>query len=169
MTVTPAKDEFMTNTSDKKRTDAGSRIIRASTRTIYQAFLEPEAVAAWRPPDGMRAQIFAFDPREGGLFRMSFVYADNDHTVRGKTSEHEDAFQGRFLELVPDERIVELIEFDSDDPAFAGAMTVTTTLAAVSGGTEVIIRCENVPIGIRPSDHEAGLTSTLRNLAAFTE
>jgi uncharacterized protein YndB with AHSA1/START domain len=77
--------------------------------------------------------------------------------------------RGRFLELVPNECLVELVEFESDDPAFAGAMTITTTLAPVSGGTEVTVLCENVPSGIRPSDHQAGLTSTLKNLAAFTE
>lgn len=159
----------MTNASGKKRTDSASRVILASPRTIYQAFLDPEAVASSRPPEGMKGQIYAFDPREGGTFRMSFAYTDTDHTVRGKTSEHADVFQGRFLELVPNERIVELVEFESDDPAFAGAMTIITTLAAVSGGTEVTILCENVPSGIRPSDHQTGLTSTLKNLAAFTE
>ena len=159
----------MTNASGNKRTDSASRVIKASPRTIYQAFLDPEAVASWRPPEGMKAHIYAFDPREGGIFRMSFAYIDSDHAVRGKTTEHADVFQGRFLELVPDERIVELVEFESDDPAFAGAMTVITTLAAVPGGTEVTIECEDVPDGIRPDDHQAGLTSTLKNLAAFTE
>lgn len=159
----------MTSASDSKRTDSASRVIMASPRTIYQAFVDPEAVVAWRPPKGMKGQIYAFDAREGGTFRMSFAYTDTDHAVRGKTSEHADVFQGRFLELVPDERVVELVEFESDDPAFAGAMTVITTLAAVSGGTEVTIRCENVPSGVRPSDHQAGITSTLENLAAFIE
>jgi len=146
-----------------------SRTIRASPQAIYQAFLNPEAVASWRPPEGMKAQIYAFDPREGGAFRMSFEYLGADHAVRGKTSEHADIFHGRFLKLVPDERIVEQVEFESDDPAFAGTMTLTTTLTAVPGGTNVTIRCENAPKGIRPSDHETGIRSTLENLAAFTE
>jgi uncharacterized protein YndB with AHSA1/START domain len=159
----------MTEASGKNRTDSASRVIRASPRAIYEAFLDPDAVASWRPPEGMTCQIYAFDPREGGTFRMSFAYTGTDHTVRGKTSEHADVFQGRFLELVPNERIVELVEFESDDPAFAGAMTITTTLAAVADGTEVTILCENVPSGIRPSDHQIGMTSTLQNLASFTE
>ena len=159
----------MTHASGGKRTDSASRVIMASPRTIYRAFLDPEAVVSWRPPDGMKGRIYAFDPREGGIFRMSFAYTDTDHTVRGKTSEHADVFQGRFLELVPDERIVERVEFESDDPAFAGAMTITTTLAAVPGGTKVTILCENVPSGIRASDHQTGMTSTLKNLAAFAE
>jgi hypothetical protein len=56
--------------------------------------------------------------------------------VRGKTSAHADVFHGRFVELVPHERVVELVEFESDDPAFAGAVTIATTLAAGGGGTE---------------------------------
>lgn len=159
----------MTNESGEKQTHSASKVIKASPGTIYQAFLDPEAVAAWRPPAGMTAHVYAFDPREGGTFRMAFAYADTDHSVPGKTSEHADVFQGRFLKLDPDKRIVELVEFESDDPAFAGAMTIITTLAAVPGGTEVTIRCENVPSGIRQSDHQMGMTSTLNNLAAFTE
>src|SRR5262249_43556189 len=113
--------------------------------------------------------IFEFEPREGGAFRMSFGYVDQVHDVPGKTSEHADVFHGRFLKLEPDKQIVEHVEFETDDPAFAGAMTVTTTLNSVPGGTEVTILCENVPVGIRPGDHEKGMASTLENLAAFTE
>jgi uncharacterized protein YndB with AHSA1/START domain len=151
------------------RTDSASRVILAPPRSIYRAFLDPEAVVSWRPPDGMKGQIHSFDPREGGAFRMSFAYTDADHSVPGKTSQHADVFHGRFLELVPNERIVEQVEFESDDPAFADAMTITTTLMAVPGGTQVTVLCENVPDGIQPSDHQTGLASTLTNLAAFTE
>lgn len=146
-----------------------SRLIVAPPRRIYQALLDPEAVAAWRPPQGMKGHIYEFEPLEGGAFRMALEYIGADHPVGGKTSEHCDVVRGRFLELVPDERIVEQIEFESDDPEFAGAMTLTTTLASVPGGTKVTIHCRNAPKGIRPSDHEAGFKSTLKNLAAFTE
>ncbi|MDB6103564.1 MAG: Aha1 domain family protein [Gammaproteobacteria bacterium] len=64
---------------------------------------------------------------------------------------------------------MQLVEFESDDPAFGGAMKMTWTLTAVPGGTEVAILCENVPEGIRHEDHAAGLKSTLENLAAFLE
>jgi uncharacterized protein YndB with AHSA1/START domain len=151
------------------RTDSGSRVIRASPQTIYRALLDPQAVASWRPPAGMKAHVYAFDAREGGTFRMSFSYTGADHAVRGKTSDDADIFEGRFAELVADERVVEVVTFETDDPAFAGEMTVTTSLRAVSAGTEVTIRCDNVPEGIRPEDHREGITSTLENLAAFTE
>lgn len=90
-----------------------------------------------------------------------------DHPVPGKTSEHVDIVKGRFIEIVPDVRVVQSVEFESDDPAFAEAMTITTRLAAASGGTEVSVRCENVPTAIRESDHIEGIASTLKNLADY--
>jgi uncharacterized protein YndB with AHSA1/START domain len=117
----------------------------------------------------MKGQVYAFDARNGGAYRLSLTYVDPDHSTPGKTSEHADVIQGRFLELVPNERIVQLVEFESEDPAFEGTMKMTWTLATVPAGTEVTIICENVPEGIRQQDHDAGLRSTLENLAAFTE
>src|SRR5258706_13441313 len=98
------KKKVMTNTSGNKRTDTASGVIMASPQKIYRAFLDPEAVASWRPPEGMKCQIYEFNPHEGGTFRMSFAYTDTNHLVRGKTSEQADVFQGRFLELTPDRR-----------------------------------------------------------------
>jgi uncharacterized protein YndB with AHSA1/START domain len=159
----------MTTKSDQERSTCVSRIIKAPRRTIYQAFLDPEALVSWLPPGGMKGRVYAFDAREGGAYRMSLTYVESDHSSRGKTSEHTDVIRGRFLEMIPDERIVQLIEFESKDPAFAGSMTIKWTLADVPGGTEVTVLCENAPEGIRPNDHEAGFRSTLENLAAFTE
>jgi len=78
------------------RTDAASRVIRASAQKIYSAHLDPQAVAKWRPPQGMRAEIYNFDAREGGGYRMAFVY--EDASVPGKTSAHADVFGGRFVD-----------------------------------------------------------------------
>lgn len=100
---------------------------------------------------------------------MELTYFAPDHAIRGKTSEHSDVVEGRILQIVPDERIVESVELASGDPAFAGEMKMTWKLTPVPGGTEVTIICEEVPDGIRPEDHDAGLRSTLENLAAFTE
>jgi uncharacterized protein YndB with AHSA1/START domain len=159
----------MTNASNKKRTDSASRVIMASPRTIYKAFIEPESLVSWLPPKGMKGHIYKFDARDGGTYRMSLTYLGTDHSTLGKTSEHTDVVQGRFLKLVPDERIVQLVEFESEDPTFAGVMIMTWTLNAVPEGTEVTIVCENVPEGMRQDDHDAGMRSTLENLAAFTE
>ncbi|TAJ90069.1 SRPBCC domain-containing protein [Reyranella sp.] len=146
-----------------------SRVIKASPRALYQAFLDPRAIAKWRPPTGMTARIFAFDAREGGGYRMAFDYAATDHSAQGKTSEHSDGFEGRFATLDPDRRIVEEIDFESDDPAFTGTMRLTTTFEPVAAGTMVTVLCENAPSGIKDSDHRVGIESSLANLAAFTE
>lgn len=155
--------------SGKKRTDTASRVIAASPQALYRAFVDPAAIASWRPPQGMKAEIHTFDPREGGDYRMSFLYTEPDPEVQGKTSDHTDTFEGRFVGLIPGERIVEEIDFVSDDPAFRGTMTITTTFRPVSGGTEVTVVCEDVPEGIGESDHKAGIASSLANLAAFVE
>ena len=117
----------------------------------------------------MTARIEAFDPQVGGGYRMALTYDAPDHATPGKTSAHTDVVRVRFLELVPNERIVQQVGFESEDPAFAGAMTMTWTFTAAPGGTEVTVLCENVPEGIRPEDHAAGFRSTLENLAALTE
>lgn len=78
-------------------------------------------------------------------------------------------FQGRFPELIRYEWIVQLIEFKSEDPAFAGAMTINWTLADVPDGTEVTVPRADVPGGIGPTDHETVWRSTLENLTAFSE
>jgi uncharacterized protein YndB with AHSA1/START domain len=152
-----------------QRIDSASRVIKASPGSIYQAHIDPHALVSWLPPKGMRARVDAYDPREGGTYRIVLTYDQAKHSAPGKTSAHSDVVRGRFLELVPNERIVQLVEFESEDPAYAGEMKMTWTLAAVPEGTNVTIRCENVPAGIRHEDHEAGLKSTLDNLAAFAE
>lgn len=130
--------------------------------------MDPQALVSWLPPKGMKARVEAFQPREGGSFRIVLTYNQPDHSAPGKTSEHSDVVCGRFLELVPNERIVQLVEFESKDPAFAGHMKMTWIFTAAPEGTKVTIRCENVPPGIRQEDHEDGFRSTLANLAVFT-
>lgn len=150
------------------RIDTASRIIKAVPQAVYQAFMDPKALVTWLPPKGMEGRIDAFDAREGGFYRMTLTYIGSDHPA-GKSSDNSDVAQGEFLELIPGKRIVQRIVFESEDPAFAGSMIMTWNLDEVPGGTEVTIVCENVPEGIRKDDHEAGMSSTLANLAAFLE
>ena len=100
---------------------------------------------------------------------MALIYRDEDHPNAGKFSGDTDMVQGRFVELIPNEQVVQLVTFESDDPVFAGEMRMTWSLSAVAGGTAVSITCENVPEGIRQDDHDIGLRSTLENLARFVE
>ncbi|GEN10352.1 hypothetical protein MFU01_53890 [Myxococcus fulvus] len=146
-----------------------SRVIAAPPARLYQALLDPEAVTKWLPPEGMTARLRAFEPRPGGAYRLTLTYDEAHHDVVGKSSAHEDAVEGVFVELVPDQRVVQRFEFDSGDPSFAGRMTMTWTLTPVAAGTEVSIHCVDVPEGIRQEDHVAGMSSTLENLAAFVE
>lgn len=159
----------MPNASGNKRTDSASRVIKASPHTIYKAFVDPEAQVVWLPPKGMKGQIFEFDARAGGAYEMSLTYLEPDDSMQGKTSENTDIVKGSFLELIPGERMVQLVRFQSDDPAFSGEMIMTWGLAAVPEGTLVTIVCENVPEGIRKEDHDEGLSSSLENLAEFVE
>jgi uncharacterized protein YndB with AHSA1/START domain len=159
----------MTKESAKGASTQVSRIIKVPRAAVYQAFLDADAVASWLAPDNMSGHVHAFDAREGGTFRMSLTYRNPDLSPRGKTSRDTDTFTGRFSKLVPGERIVQVVEFESDDPGYAGEMTITWTLADSQGGTEVTALFENLPPGVRPEDNEEGSRSTLRNLAAFLE
>ncbi|WP_207727151.1 SRPBCC domain-containing protein [Anaerosolibacter carboniphilus] len=151
-----------------KRTDTALRIIKASPSAIYQAFMDPKALVLWLPPEGMKGHIDVFEDQVGGTYRMTLTYVGSAH-IAGKTSENIDVVQGIFVELVEDKRIVQRIEFESEDPAFSGAMIMTWNLVTVTDGTEVTVVCENVPVGIRQDEHEEGMGSTLENLARFLE
>src|SRR5438477_5346354 len=109
----------MTEPSTSAGSTRVSRIIKAPRKTIYQAFLDPEAVASWLAPDTMRGHLHTFDPREGGTFRISLTYQNPGDSQRGKTASDTDTYHGRFVQLVPDEKIVEVIEFESQEPGFA--------------------------------------------------
>ncbi len=146
-----------------------SNVIKAPRKTIYRAFLDPEAVASWLAPDTMRGHIHTFEPQEGGKFRISLTYQNPGDAQRGKTTEGTDTYHGRFVQLIPDEKIVEAIEFESENPDFAGEMIMTVLLADVEGGTEVSLLYDNLPAGVRPEDNEAGSLQSLRKLAALVE
>jgi uncharacterized protein YndB with AHSA1/START domain len=157
----------MTGSSAGRPSTLVSKTIKAPRMTVYQACLDPDALAAWRVPDNMEGQMHVFDPREGGTFRMSLTYKDPDQSPGGKTSEGTDTFQGRFIELIPGEKIVEVIEFESQDPGFAGEMVMTTRFSETGDGTQITVLCEGIPAGVRLEDNEAGSEQALRKLAAL--
>lgn len=146
------------------RTDRSSAVIPAARELIYAALLDPSALETWLPPDNMRGRILEFDARPGGMFRMQLTYVDGS---RGKSSEHSDVTEVTFVELVPGERIVQRVVFDTDDLSFAGTMTMTWSLLEARNGTRVEIRADDVPPGISPEDHASGLAASLNNLASY--
>lgn len=152
----------------RTRTDTASRLVRASPGAIYHAFIDAASLGRWLAPQGMHARIEHFEPVIGGSYRIVLSY-DDPAGAPGKATADSDVAEGRFVDLVPCERIVWEVSFPSDDPAFAGTMTMAWRLDEVRGGTEVTIHCENVPAGIGKEDHDAGLRSTLENLAHFVE
>jgi uncharacterized protein YndB with AHSA1/START domain len=144
-----------------------SRHVKAPRPTVYRALLDAHAIATWRVPNRMSSHVHAFDPREGGAFRISLTY--DAPSGSGKTTPHTDTYHGRFVRLVPDEQVVEVIEFETTDPAIQGEMTITTTLKDVEGGTEVIALHEGLPQGLSITDNEIGWQEALEKLAAFVE
>jgi uncharacterized protein YndB with AHSA1/START domain len=115
----------------------------------------------------MTCDVHAFDPREGGSFRISLTY--DSQTANGKTTAHTDIYHGRFVKLVPNEKIVEVDEFETTDPALFGEMTITITLADADGGTELFATHDGLPRGLSPADNETGWQMALAKLAALVE
>jgi uncharacterized protein YndB with AHSA1/START domain len=144
-----------------------SRYVQAPPAAVYRALLDADAVARWRVPEGMSSRVHAFDAREGGAFRVSLTYELPD--ARGKSDAHTDTYHGRFVRLVPDRLVVEELEFETDDPALRGTMTLTTTLVAKEGGTEVVMVHEGIPDAVPRADNETGTRMALDSLAALVE
>ena len=119
-------------------------------------------------PDGMTSEVHSFDGREGGAFRISLTY--DDPTSTGKTNAQTDTFHGRFVRFVPDAEVVQEIEFETDDPAMQGVMTITYSLReAPDGGTTVDGLHEDVPPGVAPADNELGWQISMGKLADLVE
>jgi uncharacterized protein YndB with AHSA1/START domain len=150
------------------RTDRVSRVIAAPPAIVYRALLNREALERWLPPDGMRGRVERWDPRPGGGFRMVLTYLDPTDSP-GKSSAATDVIDVAFGDLVPSELVVQRAVFEADDPSYAGTMTMTWHLAATAAGTEVTVTATDVPPGIDQADHEAGIASSLANLASYVE
>lgn len=143
------------------------RHINAPRATVYRTLLDAGAIAKWKVPDGMTCHVHEFNPREGGSIRISLTYDEPAGT--GKTTSHTDTYHGRFLKLVPNEKIVEVDEFETTDPALGGEMIITITLADADGGTDVIAVHDALPPGVSTADNEVGWRMALTKLATLVE
>lgn len=143
------------------------RHLNAPRADVYRALVDADAVAAWRVPAGMTSRVHQFEPRVGGSVRISLTY--EEPTGTGKTSAQTDTYHGRFVELVPNERVVETVEFETADPALRGEMTITITLSDADGGTELVAVHDGLPPGLAPAANEAGWREALDWLAALVE
>lgn len=134
------------------------RVLRAPAERIYRAFLDPDATAKFLPPHGFTCKVHELDARVGGRYRMSFT-----NFSRGQTH----AFGGEYIELVPNERIVNTDRFD--DPNLPGEMRTTVSLRPVAVGTELEIVQEGIPAVIPPEACYLGWQETLALLALLVE
>jgi uncharacterized protein YndB with AHSA1/START domain len=141
--------------------------VNAPRANVYRALLDARAVAAWMVPQGMTSQVHHFDPQEGGQFHISLTYDESGGS--GKTTAHTDTYHGHFVKLVPDELVVEVMEFETADPAMQGEMTITFSLTEVDGVTEVLALHENLPPALSPADNETGWRMALEKLARLVE
>jgi len=150
------------------RTDEASRVVAAPLGRVYAALVDPESLTTWLPPTGMTGRFERYDLRPGGSYRLVLTYEDASGAP-GKSTADSDVVEGRFVEVEPGVRVVQAVDFESDDPALAGTMTMTWSVSDVDGGTLVDFRADDVPTGISAEDHAAGLASSLANLAALVE
>jgi uncharacterized protein YndB with AHSA1/START domain len=143
------------------------RYIKAPRANVYRALIDPLAVAAWKVPSGMSCHVHEFNAQEGGSFRISLTYDHPEST--GKSTSHTDTYHGRFAKLVPNELVVEVDEFETDDPMLQGEMTITLTLSDANDGTDLLAVHDGLPPGLSPTDNELGWRMSLAKLAALVE
>jgi uncharacterized protein YndB with AHSA1/START domain len=134
------------------------RVIRAKPETVYRAFLDPAAMAKWLPPNGFTGTVHEMDARVGGAYRMSFTaFATGD----------SHSFGGKYLELVPGQRLRYTATFD--DPNLPGEMQTTVTLSKVSCGTELDVVQEGIPDVIPLDGCYVGWQESLQLLVRLVE
>src|SRR5690242_12913252 len=97
------------------RTDTASLVVPADAEAVYAAFVDPEALLVWLPPDGMSGRFEHFDARPGGSYRLVLTY-DRDSPSAGKTTADSDVVSVRYVDVVPGEKVVQAVDFNSDDP-----------------------------------------------------
>lgn len=144
------------------------KIIKATREKVYNAFTDKKALELWLAPNEMTGKIHDFDLKVGGGYSMSLFYIDSKTT--GKTSENEDRYSAKFVELKPNEKIVQTINFQSDKNEFADKMTMEVFLEeAENNSTKETIVFKNIPIGIDPKDNETGTEQSLEKLARYVD
>jgi uncharacterized protein YndB with AHSA1/START domain len=134
------------------------RVLRATPERVYRAFLNPDAMAKWLPPNGFTCKVHHMDAKVGGTYKMSFT---------NFTSGASHSFGGKYVELVPNERLRYTDAFD--DPNLPGEMMTTIVLKKVSVGTELNVTQEGVPDAIPAEACYLGWQESLTQLAMLAE
>ena len=135
-----------------------NRVLRTTPDRLYRAFLDSDALVKWLPPNGFTARMHHSDPRVGGSYKMSF---------KNFTTGESHSFGGKYLELVPNERLRYSDKFD--DPHLAGDIEVTVVLRPVSCGTDIDITQSGLPDVIPVEMCYLGWQESLLQLATLVE
>lgn len=143
-------------------------MVAAAPDEVFAALVDPEALVTWLPPGDMTGRFDHFDAQPGGSYRMVLTYADPT-AAQAKATDGSDVVEARFIDIKRPKRVVQAVDFVSDDPAYSGTMVMTWEVNPAEGGTRIDIRAENVPSAISAEDHAAGMASSLANLAAYVE
>jgi uncharacterized protein YndB with AHSA1/START domain len=142
----------------KENTVRMHRVLAAKPEKVYRAFIEPEAMAKWLPPNGFTGKVHQLDARIGGTFKMSFT---------NFTTGSSQSFGGEYRELLPHERLRFTEKFDN--PQLPGEIQVTVTLKKVMVGTDINIIQEGLPDVIPVEARYLGWQESLQNLATLIE
>jgi uncharacterized protein YndB with AHSA1/START domain len=145
-------------TTENKNTVRLHRVLRAAPERIYRAFLDPDAMAKWLPPNGFTGKVHQLDAKVGGTYKMSFT---------NFTTGTSHSFGGTYLELTPNERLRYTDKFD--DPNLPGEMQTTISLKPVFCGTELNITQEGIPAAIPAEACYLGWQESLALLAKLVE
>ena len=141
-------------------------VISADLEQVFDVLVDRIALETWLPPDGMTGRFERFDPAPGGSYRLILTYAD-PAGAGAKSSVDSDIVEARFVDIAKNDRVVQAVDFVSNDPAYAGTMTMTWAVYATDEGTMVEFTADDVPDGISAEDHSTGMTSSLENLANY--
>ena len=141
--------------------------VKASRERVYSALIDADAIKMWKFPVGMTCHVHSFEGYEGGSFRISLTY--EAPTGIGKTTEHTDTYHGRFVKLVPNERVVEVDEFETEDTELQGEMTITVMLSDAGDGTDILAIHDGLPPKLSIADNKEGWRMALTKLAALVE
>lgn len=152
---------------DSSRQETISRIILAPPRALYRAHLDPEMIANWRTPEGARAEILSFSGRLGGSYEIA-LHGDPSDNRDGPLRE-TPRLEGSFVELVPDEKIIERAHFDDAASAGSWDMTIVTTMRPVRDGTKVTVQLSGLPANELGDELVRYMINSLRNLAMLAE
>lgn len=134
------------------------RVLASTPERVYRAFIDADAMVKWLPPHGFTGKVHQADARVGGTYKMSF---------KNFTTGESHAFGGKYLELVPNERLRYTDQFD--DPNLPGEMQTTVTIKKVSVGVELNIVQEGIPEAIPVEACYLGWQQSLQLLTQLVE